>query len=115
MDSTETRPINKNKSKRYLFNCFKTDDVVDPPPRRKGKTTDPLLSYLALAEKQGHVLPTILSSALTAATGGTGDGSASRRRKIGKEKSLRIRQALISALSRTSLVFLFFLRYITFN
>nr|XP_012573951.1 uncharacterized protein LOC101498670 isoform X2 [Cicer arietinum] len=104
MESTKIKPNNnKSRSKRHhLFQCFKPDDVVDPPPRRKAKNSDPLLSYIALAEKHGIVLPTVLSSALMAAKGG-GDGSASRRRKIGKERSLRIRQVLISALNHTSL------------
>ncbi|XP_058772139.1 uncharacterized protein LOC131645971 [Vicia villosa] len=103
MESTETQPIHKNKSKRHLFKCFKSDNVVDQSPRRKEKTSDPLLSYIALAEKQGRVLPTILSSILTAAKCGSGDGSPSRRRKMGKQKSLRIRQALIAALNHSSL------------
>ncbi|CAK8561451.1 unnamed protein product [Lathyrus sativus] len=103
MGSTETRPIHKNKSKRNLFKCFKSDNVVDQSPRRKEKTSDPLLSYIALAEKQGMVLPTILSSALTAAKCGSSDGTPTRRRKMCKQRSLRIRQALIAALNHTSL------------
>ncbi|CAI8584860.1 unnamed protein product [Vicia faba] len=103
MESTETKPIRKNKSKHHLFKCFKPDNVVDQPPRRKEKTSDPLLSYIALAEKQGRVLPTILSSFLTAAKCGSGDGTPSQRRKMGKQKSLRIRQTLIAALNHSSL------------
>lgn len=102
MEYTKIRP-NKNRRKRYLFRCFKPDDVVDPP-RRKAKTTDPLLTYITLVEKEGIVLPTIFSSTLTAAKGGGREGSASRRRKIGKDRSLRICQVLIAALNHTSLV-----------
>ncbi|CAL5196866.1 unnamed protein product [Lathyrus oleraceus] len=103
MESTKTRPIHKNKSKPNLFKCFKSDNAADQPPRRKEKTSDPLLSYIALAEKQGMVLPTVLSSALTAAKCGSGDGTPTRRRKMCKQRSCRIRQALIAALNHTSL------------
>lgn len=112
MESTKTRPIHKNKSKPNLFKCFKSDNAADQPPRRKEKTSDPLLSYIALAEKQGMVLPTVLSSALTAAKCGSGDGTPTRRRKMCKQRSCRIRQALIAALNHTSLVLLFFFPYI---
>lgn len=103
MESTKTKPHKNRGAKRYLFPCFKHDDTVDPLCQ-KVKTTDPLLTYVTLAEKQGTVLPAIFSSALTAAKGGPKEGSPSRQKKIGKDNSLRIRQALVAAFNRSSLV-----------
>ncbi|CAJ2645375.1 uncharacterized protein LOC123899096 [Trifolium pratense] len=104
MESPNTiPPINTNKNKRHLFKCFKPDDVVESPRRKARTNSDPLLSYLVVAEKQGMVLPTMLSSTMTGSKGGAPDGSASRRRKFGKEKSHRLRQAIIRALNHTSL------------
>lgn len=82
---------NNTGQRRYFSHCL--------PPRRKPKTVDPLFSYIAVAEKQGSLLQTILSSACTAAKG-EGKESACRRRKIGRS----CRRALMAALNHTSLV-----------
>ncbi|XP_057450478.1 uncharacterized protein LOC130742393 [Lotus japonicus] len=81
---------NNTGQRRYFSHCL--------PPRRKPKTVDPLFSYIAVAEKQGSFLQTILSSACTAAKG-EGKESACRRRKIGRS----CRRALMAALNHTSL------------
>jgi hypothetical protein len=110
MESSKTiPPINTNKNKRHLFKCFKPDYVVESPRRKARTSSDPLLSYLSVAEKQGMVLPTMLSSTMTTSKGGAADGSASHRRKFGKERSHRLRQALLKALNHTALVLLLFL------
>ncbi|GAU28742.1 hypothetical protein TSUD_372500 [Trifolium subterraneum] len=116
MESPNTiPPINTNKNKRHFLKCFKPDDVVESPRQKARTNSDPLLSYLVVAEKQGMVLPTMLSSTMTASKSGAANGSASRRRKFGKERSHRLRDALIRALNHTSLVLLLFLPYITCN
>ncbi|KAK7262711.1 hypothetical protein RJT34_30288 [Clitoria ternatea] len=96
--SSMTRP--KKRLKFPFFNCFKSqhDALL---PRRKKKTADPLLTYIAVAEKQGMVLPTILSSALTAAKVADVDGRTNRRKKSENDNSLR--QALVEAFNHSSL------------
>ncbi|KAK7312956.1 hypothetical protein VNO77_37233 [Canavalia gladiata] len=99
MESPKTRP--KTRGKFRLFRCcsISQDDVVSP--RMKMNNSDPLLTYISVAERRPVSLPSILSSVFTVAKGGSGESSPSPRKKLGKDKS--IRQVLIAVFSHMSL------------
>ena len=78
------------------------DDSFETASSPRAKTADPLLTYIAVAEKEGIVLPTILSTALTAVKGGGDRGSGCHPRKKAIDSSLR--HAFMAALNETSLV-----------
>ncbi|XP_047166738.1 uncharacterized protein LOC124835786 [Vigna umbellata] len=85
----------KNKAKRSLFTCLKPatcvmDVLPSSAPVLKRSARDPVLSYLAVADKHGAVLPAMLSSMF-----GVGDMCGIRRRKW---------KAIRSALNETSLM-----------
>ncbi|KAK7335369.1 hypothetical protein VNO80_27162 [Phaseolus coccineus] len=85
----------KNKHKRSLFTRLKPpmgimDVLSSSPPVPKRNASDPVLSYLAVADKDGAVFPTMLSSMF-----GVGDMCEIRRRKW---------KAIRSALNETTLM-----------
>ncbi|TKY66599.1 vitellogenin-2 protein [Spatholobus suberectus] len=100
MESPKANP--KTRGKFRLFQCFKPYDVVSP--RRKAERADPLLAYIAVAEKQRMVLPAVLTSAFAAAKGAAGEENMSRREKTGRENNNSLRRALMAALSHAPLV-----------
>ncbi|OIW06130.1 hypothetical protein TanjilG_29886 [Lupinus angustifolius] len=99
MESNKTR--SKNRSKGCFFHCFRPNDDMNYDPFRtkpleKGKTMDPLLTYIAAREKERVALPTILSSALKSC----GERNENRFRK--KANYGFLRQTLKATLNETS-------------
>ncbi|KAE9592943.1 hypothetical protein Lal_00029234 [Lupinus albus] len=98
MDSNNTR--SKNRSKGCLFHCFRPNDMSYDPfrtkPLQQSKTMDPLLTYIAVGEKETVTFPTILSSALKSC----GEPNENRLRK--KTNYGFLRQTLKATFNETS-------------
>ncbi|RYR21167.1 hypothetical protein Ahy_B03g066432 [Arachis hypogaea] len=93
-----------------MFHCFRPDSFLDDDvsfdyatPSQKAENGDPLLGYIAVAEKQGVVLPKLLSSAwnsvkhVGSGDGGGGDeGRKIKRRRRRKKERLLAKSSTIS-------------------
>ncbi|KAL4390552.1 hypothetical protein HN51_011489 [Arachis hypogaea] len=102
-----------------MFHCFRPDSFLDDDvsfdyatPSQEAENGDPLLGYIAVAEKQGVVLPKLLSSAWNSVKHvGSGDGggdggggeevSGFRARMKGRNGSFR--HVFMAALNETAL------------
>ncbi|MED6186262.1 hypothetical protein PIB30_065141 [Stylosanthes scabra] len=110
MDASSRSSSTKSRSKSgrsCWFHCFRPDtflvddDAFDFVTAGNGKPEngDPLLTYIAVAEKQGVVLPKLLSSAWNSVKGGGGSGDGSRM----KGSNGSFRHIIMAALNETTL------------